>query len=119
MENLLGSIEKCYRCNDIVYYITGWRKVLMIMIGAPGNEGVSDFVSNERGQINKTNLQSYFEIELQYVLMQAQYMCPIKYSTCSVTTWCKNLNHNAIMKKGSENDKALVEASKTRYCADV
>ena len=49
MENLLGSIEKCYRCNDIVYYITGWRKVLMIMIGAPGNEGVSDFVSNERG----------------------------------------------------------------------
>ena len=35
---------------------TEWRKVLMIMTSAPGNEGVSNFVINEGGHINETNL---------------------------------------------------------------
>ena len=39
----------------------------------------------------------------------------MKYSTWSVTNWCKNLKYNEIMKKGSENDKVLVKASNTRY----
>ena len=42
-------------------------------------------------------------------------MCPMKHSTWSVTNWCKKLNYNAIMKKGSENDKALVESYNTIY----
>ena len=36
---------------------TGWRKILMMMTNAPGNEGVSDFVINEGGQITEENLQ--------------------------------------------------------------
>ena len=32
-----------------------------------------------------------------------------------VRTWCENLNYNSIMKKGSENDKYLVEAYNTMY----
>ena len=87
----------------------------MMITSAPDNEGVSDFVRNEGGQINKKNLQSSFDIGLQFFLPHAEYMCPMKYSTCSVTTWCKGLNYNAITIKGSESDKALVEASKTRY----
>ena len=39
----------------------------------------------------------------------------MKYYTWSVTTWCKKLSSDEIMQKGSENYKALVEASKTRY----
>ena len=42
-------------------------------------------------------------------------MCPMKYSTWSVITWYKQLSHNTIINKGSENYKALVEASNTRY----
>ena len=42
-------------------------------------------------------------------------MCLMKYSTWSVTTSCKKLNYNAIIKKVSENNKALVEASNIRY----
>ena len=70
---------------------------------------------NERGHINEKNCQSSFEIGPQYVLTEAEYMCTMKYSTWSVTTWCKKLNYNAITKKGSENDKELAEASNTRY----
>ena len=87
----------------------------MMMNSAPGNECVSDFVRNEWGQITEANFQKSFDIGLQYVIIQVEYMCPMKYSTWSVTTWCKLLNYNAIMKKGSENDKLLAEASKTRY----
>ena len=36
---------------------TVWRKDLMMMTSAPGNEGVSDFVINEGGQITEANLQ--------------------------------------------------------------
>ena len=36
---------------------TGWRKVLMMMTSAPGNEGVSDFVFNEGVQITEANIQ--------------------------------------------------------------
>ena len=82
----------------------------MIVTSAPINEGVSYFVINEGVHINKTNLQSYFEVGLQYVLTQVEYTCPMKYST-----WCKILNHTAITKKGSGNNKALVEASNTIY----
>ena len=32
----------------------------MMMDSAPGNEYVSDFVSNEGGHITEANLQSYF-----------------------------------------------------------
>ena len=53
----------------------------MIMTSAPGNEGVSYFVINEGVQINGTNIQSYFDTGIQYVLTQAEYMCPMKYST--------------------------------------
>ena len=42
-------------------------------------------------------------------------MCPMKYSTWSVTTWYIFFNYNSIMKKWSKNAKALVEASKTIY----
>ena len=58
----------------------------MMMTTAPGNKGASDFVRNEEGQANKTNLQSYFDIGLQYVLNQSEYMCTMKYSTWSVKT---------------------------------
>ena len=37
------------------------------MRSATGNEGVSYFVSTEGFQINKTNIQSNFDIEYQYV----------------------------------------------------
>ena len=84
------------------------------MDSAPVNECVSDFVINEWGQITEENTQSSFDIRLQYVLTQAEYMCPMKYYTWSVTTWCKKLSSDEIMQKGSENYKALVEASKTR-----
>ena len=57
---------------------TGWRKFLMMMKIAPGDEGVGDFVRNEGGQINETNLQSFFGIGFQYVLTQSDYMCPMK-----------------------------------------
>ena len=93
----------------------GRKKVLMMMDIAPGNERVSDFTSNKWGQITKANLLSSFDIGLQYVLTQAEYMCPMKYSTWSVTTWCKKWNRNAIMKIGFDNDKALVGAYNTRY----
>ena len=53
----------------------------MMMKIEPGNEGVSNFVSNEGGQITEANIQSYFYIGLQYFLAQVEYMCPIKYST--------------------------------------
>ena len=33
---------------------TGWGKVLIMMTNAPGNEGMSDSMSNEGGQINVT-----------------------------------------------------------------
>ena len=46
----------------------------MIMTSASGNEGVGDFVINEGVQINKTNLQSSFDIGFQCVLTQAEYM---------------------------------------------
>ena len=59
---------------------------------APGNECVSDFVSNELGQITEANIQSSFDIGLQYFLAQSDYMCPMKYSNWGVTTWCKKLN---------------------------
>ena len=57
----------------------------MMMTSAPGNESVSDFVSTEGCHINETKIQSSFDIGLQYVITQAEYMCPMKYSTCSVT----------------------------------
>ena len=63
----------------------------MMITSVPGNRGVSGFVSNEGVHINKTNIQSSFDIGLQYVLTKADYMCPMKYSTWSVTTWCKFL----------------------------
>ena len=94
---------------------TGQSKVLMMMTIAPGNEGVTNFVINKGGQINETNIQSYLDIGLQYVITQAEYMFPMKYSTWSVTTWRKKLNQNAIMRKGSDNDQAWLEASNTRY----
>ena len=75
----------------------------------------TDFVSNEGGQIDETNLQSYFDIGLQYVLTQVQYMFQMKYSTQSVTIWCKNLNYNDIMEKGYWNYKVLVGAYNTIY----
>ena len=84
------------------------------MTGAPDNEVVGDFVINEGGRITESNIQSYFYIGLQYVLTRVDYMFPMKYSTWSVTTWCKILNYNTIMKKGSINYKELVEASNTR-----
>ena len=59
----------------------------MIITSAPGNEGVIDFVINEGGQINKKNFQSSFDIGIQYVITQAEYMCPMKYSTWCVKTW--------------------------------
>ena len=49
-----------------------------MMTNAPGNEGMSDSMSNEGGQINETNLQSFFGIGFQYVLTQSDYMCPMK-----------------------------------------
>ena len=64
----------------------------MMMKISPVNEGVSDFVSNEGIHITEANIQSSFDILLQYVLTQAEYICPMKYSTWSVTTWCKILN---------------------------
>ena len=73
----------------------------MMMTSAPGNEGVSDFMSNEGGQIKQKNIQLSFHIGLQYVLTQVEYMCLMKYSTLSITTWCKKMNYNANMKKGS------------------
>ena len=42
-------------------------------------------------------------------------MCPMKYSTWIVITRCKFFNYNDIMKKGYDNDKALVEAYNTKY----
>ena len=51
---------------------TEWRNFLMMMTSAPGNEGVSDFLRNEGGQINETNIQSSFDIGLQYVIIQAE-----------------------------------------------
>ena len=53
----------------------------MMTTSSPSNEGVSDFVINEGGQINETNIQSYFYNVLQYVITQAEYMCSMKYST--------------------------------------
>ena len=50
----------------------------MIMTNAPGNEGVSYFVRNEGVHITEENIQSSFDIGLQYVLTQSYYMCPIK-----------------------------------------
>ena len=49
---------------------TGRKKVLIMMVSAPGNKGVSYFVINEGGRITEANLQSYFDIGLQYVLNQ-------------------------------------------------
>ena len=49
----MRSREKYYRFKDIFYDITGWRKVLMIMTSAPGDEGVSDFVRNEGDRSTK------------------------------------------------------------------
>ena len=118
LEDILRSRQKYYRLKDIVYDINVKRKVLMILTSAPGNECVGAFVINEGGHINETNIQSSFDIELQYVLTHAEYMRPMKYSTWSVTTWCKLLNYNYVMKKGSENDNALLESSKNRYHAD-
>ena len=83
MNFTLDSIRKRLWKN----FNTGWSKVLIMMTSAPGNEGVSDFVSNEGYQINETNIQSSLDIGLQYVLTQAEYICPMKYSTWSVTTW--------------------------------
>ena len=87
----------------------------MMIESAPGNEGVSGFLRNEGGHITEENLQLYFGIGLQCVVTQAEYRCPMKYSTWSVTTWCKKLNYNYIMKKGSDNDKELVEESNTLH----
>ena len=38
----------------------------------PGNECVSDFVSNELVQITEANIQSSFDTGLQYVIIQAE-----------------------------------------------
>ena len=62
----------------------------MMMDSAPGNEFFSN-LTNEWGQITEANIQSYIDIGLQYVLTHAKYTCQMKYSTWSVTTWCKNL----------------------------
>ena len=87
----------------------------MMMTSVPGTEYLGGFVRNEGGQITEANLQSYFDIVRKYVLTQADYMCPMKYLTWIVTKWCKHLDYNAIKKKGSDNDKTLVESYKTIY----
>ena len=49
------------------------------MASAPGNKGVGYFVINEWGRITEANIQSYFDIGLQYVINQEEYMCLMKY----------------------------------------
>ena len=51
----------------------------MMMTSAPVNEGVSDFVSNEGGQITVAKLQQSFDSGLQYVITYSEYTCPMKY----------------------------------------
>ena len=49
-----------------------------MMYSAPGNECVSGYIT-PWGHIAEVNLQSFFDIGIQYVLTQEEYMCPMKY----------------------------------------
>ena len=95
-------------------FSTRWKKVFMVMDSAPGNEFVSGFVRNEWVRITEANIQSSFDIVLQYIITQAECMFPMKYSTWSVTTWCKKMNYYSIINKGYYNDEALLKSSNTR-----
>jgi len=89
-----------------------WKKfnagysVLSRMMDAPSSAGLGLLVVQKGGQFTREEIKSYFDPALDYLLSRAEYVKSKKYESWAVTTWTKNLNYNAIMKYGTEADKA-------------